>query len=1363
MKKTLKAISIILAVATALGVISVANPVLAADVNEDYLVKQTLSELETINGNLFAEELSYSINEKSDYHGKSVKRAGEVYINDFSGKVHIEREDVSLYCAHLPVNITSYFTSGATELVAGQAYGWRTSYNQTVEYVNTADGGRILYFDDNGRAVYFKNSNTIINNKELWEEDKISNNNEYGYELYLNRNTDQTINLSSVTIECEEKMVRSFNSYGEIIRISKNLKLNENSNSEKTYFVSIQYVTYGNQRVISKVIDEIGREYRFNYSLDQASSKYLVNQIQVFDKNGSAITVSGLPLKISFLYGTCLVNGTTQPTLTRVVYQDNKYAEYALNESTQLVKGINGYAVYVEKVNSTTQRISERAYSSSTSFTTGGVLTITKVNDYERIFTDANNITKTKQFDFYGKTINTKNNNGTTIIPVINSDISKTFGKIETNLYNVDYYENIYDSENLVVNSSFTNGTSGWNINSGTIDYQHSYSLRFSSTSSYATQTVAVEDGEVNDIFILEFSSKQVGNTGETFDKILVESREAGSSTWTTVKALEVNPLNSNWQTYAYRFKVPENYRELKITLSRFQNGTTYFDDINLYKDTKSVLDYTLDNIDISKELINEYANEIKIPFELSGTSLEYSLNIDDTEWSNQIVTDFNGNSQQNFYDEITGLLESSVNGENGETLYNYNGAMALESVTEFIEGLSNGNAMTSSYTYENDEIKSITHNGFSYNYTYDAWGNVSSVKVNNQNIVSYQYATNTERSTPNRITFGNGDYWVYTYTNNLINSIKLYNGSNNELVSSFSYSYVDGLLSKITDNILNIETIYNENTTTVKLLNGSGTADDVVYNTYTRNDDGSTIENFGGMCYNTSGIESDFDFESEYIEELQIVTAGSKEIGFLAETDLFGRPISKKAVSVCANNEGVDIAANFEEIYNYKDISSSKTTFLVDSFISKIYLTAEIDGSLESEEMSTIEYFYEYDNLGNITRIYLKDIDDDGNVVDEYTLCSYVYDTAGQLVRENNVATEKTYTYTYDIGGNIVSKTEYEFTEVTNLSGVATTDIINYSYDNTWKDKLVNYNGTTIAYDEIGNPLNFVSTSNAGEAITGALEWSGSQLKSALVDSERYVYSYDSEGLRVKTEIFRETVDQNGNAISTYNGELKYLWRDGKLAGYSSVNSNGETEQTIKMLFDVKGDSIGYTYYDEQNQTQETFFFGKNLQGDISVVYNEYGEPLVSYVYDAWGNVTAQAHGSSLESILSALVALAYTPITYRGYNYDLTTGLYYLQSRYYNPTYGRFLNADTTRILEKTIGETHGANLFAYCNNNPIMNVDYTGESPFGFGLLYTALLFLVLAIVLGLSPDDIKAIIASKNAREDDVNNMKDYNYG
>ena len=67
--------------------------------------------------------------------------------------------------------------------------------------------------------------------------------------------------------------------------------------------------------------------------------------------------------------------------------------------------------------------------------------------------------------------------------------------------------------------------------------------------------------------------------------------------------------------------------------------------------------------------------------------------------------------------------------------------------------------------------------------------------------------------------------------------------------------------------------------------------------------------------------------------------------------------------------------------------------------------------------------------------------------------------------------------------------------------------------------------------------------------------------------------------------------------------------------------------------------------------------------------------------------------------------------PFCYRGYYYDVETGLYYLQRRYYNPEWGRFLNADG--YISTGTGML-GHNMFAYCNNNPVMFTDPTGNWP-------------------------------------------------
>ena len=114
-------------------------------------------------------------------------------------------------------------------------------------------------------------------------------------------------------------------------------------------------------------------------------------------------------------------------------------------------------------------------------------------------------------------------------------------------------------------------------------------------------------------------------------------------------------------------------------------------------------------------------------------------------------------------------------------------------------------------------------------------------------------------------------------------------------------------------------------------------------------------------------------------------------------------------------------------------------------------------------------------------------------------------------------------------------------------------------------------------------------------------------------------------------------------------------------------------------------------------------------MQGDVIALVDESGKVLVEYQYDSWGNMTCIPKNGTPTNQVKYYSMIC--PITYRGYNYDVSTGLYYLQSRYYNPEWGRFLNCDDTNILLSTQGQNHGANLFAYCRNNPINRVDYSG----------------------------------------------------
>ena len=158
--------------------------------------------------------------------------------------------------------------------------------------------------------------------------------------------------------------------------------------------------------------------------------------------------------------------------------------------------------------------------------------------------------------------------------------------------------------------------------------------------------------------------------------------------------------------------------------------------------------------------------------------------------------------------------------------------------------------------------------------------------------------------------------------------------------------------------------------------------------------------------------------------------------------------------------------------------------------------------------------------------------------------------------------------------------------------------------------------------------------------------------------------------------------------------------------------------EYLMYYLYDENGAPIGLQYRtsDYESQVFDSFFFEKNVFGDIIGVYNSSGKKLCTYTYDAWGVCYLDGVSGVTLSEVEIYVAVN-NPFRYRGYYYDNETGFYYLQSRYYNPEWGRFLNADG---YVSTGTGMLGYNMFAYCNNNPVMFTDPTGDFIFGAILL-------------------------------------------
>ena len=157
------------------------------------------------------------------------------------------------------------------------------------------------------------------------------------------------------------------------------------------------------------------------------------------------------------------------------------------------------------------------------------------------------------------------------------------------------------------------------------------------------------------------------------------------------------------------------------------------------------------------------------------------------------------------------------------------------------------------------------------------------------------------------------------------------------------------------------------------------------------------------------------------------------------------------------------------------------------------------------------------------------------------------------------------------------------------------------------------------------------------------------------------------------------------------------------QLAG-SMIVSENRNGNIIQYYYNEAGSVIGLRY------NGNDYFFRRNLQGDIISILNTAGQTVVSYEYDPWGNILQM--NDTTDGWYRVGTA---NPFRYRGYYYDNESGFYYLQSRYYDPVTGRFLNADDTAYLGVT-ETTSGYNLFSYCNSNPVYYKDSFGFGPVG-----------------------------------------------
>ncbi len=213
-----------------------------------------------------------------------------------------------------------------------------------------------------------------------------------------------------------------------------------------------------------------------------------------------------------------------------------------------------------------------------------------------------------------------------------------------------------------------------------------------------------------------------------------------------------------------------------------------------------------------------------------------------------------------------------------------------------------------------------------------------------------------------------------------------------------------------------------------------------------------------------------------------------------------------------------------------------------------------------------------------------------------------------------------------------------------------------------------------TFTYDNSGNVIEI--NDSRGSSYDKSFTWEGRSLISQTIGSMTSTYAYNQDGIRDSKTV--------GSVTTTY-----YL--NGSLVLYETDGTN-----EIYYTYDVDGSLISMRYNGSE------YFYMFDVFGNVSYLIDSAGYTVVYYRYDAYGNITSQT---------SSALANA-NPYRYRGYRYDQESGLYYLQSRYYNPVTGRFINADGMLKASNTV---LGYNMFTYTENNPVMNVDPSGYCSF------------------------------------------------
>jgi RHS repeat-associated protein len=919
-------------------------------------------------------------------------------------------------------------------------------------------------------------------------------------------------------------------------------------------------------------------------------------------------------------------------------------------------------------------------------------------------YRDANNVLKEVYSTFAFTTETTENWTRQEVsftLPIDAYTTSVSFCIVITNGTGTTYFDALQVEEgtvanrpNLVENSDFRNGTTGWST-SGFVTGDGVTTTSDSRPSNLSNNVLSVTGGATLNKYIYQ----DLGEGGLTGDCFVIGGWAKGNSVATTIDTSrhmgmlfkfhytdgtdqwigkDFNVDSYDWQYLSYEVVAPKNYTTVRVYFYyKYEANSVTFDGAALYKEKfgTSYVYYSdtgrLKSVsDLEGKITSyEYDNENNLSKITRPDSSDYEYNYNSYHDIIATVSDM-GVTNDIMYDSLGNTSNSSVTTNNytikSSTAYTSNGLYTanktdalgntveydtstdgtlnsvedpLGNVTNYtydstskkltkVSTTLNGTEVANTYTYDNDKLKTISHNGFSYTFNYDTFGNVTSVQVGTVTLSSNTY---NSYGRLDRTDYGNSQYITYSY-----DAAQRVIGISVGGTERFTYEYdASGNLARINNkqNSTSVRYVYDLSNRLVQVIQSNG---NITSFTYDQANNASVVNE----VINSTTFKTTYTFDSDM--KLTNVK-DSLNFNTIYGYDSFGRLTSKVF-------KDASLASKFTTNYTYTNYTNDGVNY------TSAQLATITNGS------STISYLY--DANGNITSI-----NEGGNVT------QYFYDALGQVIRENNQRDTKTYTWEYDFGGNILSKKTYDYS-TGSLDGLTPTTTDTYAYTNTnWKDQLTLFNGNTITYDVIGNP-----TAYNGRTFT----WDkGRQLSSITATGLSVSYTYNDSGIRTSKTV---------NGVTTnyqLNGDKVSYEKTGSVYSYYTYDSNGQLV------------SINYNGAE--------YYYIRNGQNDIIGLVNSSGTVVVNYTYSTWGEVLSTT--GTLASTLGAA-----NPYRYRGYRFDSETGYYYLQSRYFDSLIGRFINADSSDMISSISNDLTQINLYTYAINNPVNNVDPNGNWVLG-----------------------------------------------